>query len=150
MRGWGQEFARTVLAVLALAVADLSAAAAQTLSAVLAKAYHDNPQLNAQRAFVRQTEEQVQVALSGYHPRISATASGGTQYTDGRFRGVDPRRRDRLDGGSVGVTASQTLFDGFRTPNQVEAARGNVEAAREMLRLMTQQILLDATTAYMT
>jgi outer membrane protein len=149
MRGWGQEFARTVLAVLALAVADLSAAAAQTLPAVLAKAYHDNPQLNAQRAFVRQTEEQVQVALSGYHPRISATASGGTQYTEDRFRGVDPRRRDRLDGGSVGVTASQTLFDGFRTPNQVEAARGNVEAAREVLRLMAQQILLDAATAYM-
>ena len=78
-----------MLAVLALVVADIGAAPAQTLPAVLAKAYQSNPQLNAQRAFVRQTEEQVQVALSGYHPRISATASGGPQYTDGQFRGVE-------------------------------------------------------------
>ena len=98
---------------------------------------------------MRQTEEQVQVALSGYLPRINATASGGPQYTDSKFRGAEAHRRDRLNGGSVGVAASQTLFDGFRTPNQVEAARGNVQAAREVLRLMTQQILLDATTAYM-
>jgi outer membrane protein len=149
MRGWGFKFARTMLVVSALVVAGISAVTAQTLPAVLAKAYHDNPQLNAQRALVRQTEEQVQVALSGYHPHISATASGGTEYTDGRFRDAGSRRRDRLDGASVGVTASQTLFDGFRTPNRVEAARGNVDAANEMLRLMTQQILLDAATAFM-
>jgi outer membrane protein len=133
---------------LALAVV-VESAGAETLPAVLGKAYQNNPQLNAQRAFVRQTEEQVQVALAGYYPHISANATGGTQYTDGRFRGVDGRRRDRVDGGSVGIAASQTLFDGFRTPNQVEAARGNVQAAREMLRLLAQQILFDATAAYM-
>jgi outer membrane protein len=123
-------------------------ASAETLPAVLAKAYHSNPQLNAQRAFVRQTQEQVHLALSGYQPRIAATASGGAQYTDSKFRGADSQR-DRLATGSVGVTASQTLFDGFRTPNQVQASEGNVQAAREMLRLLTQQIMLDATTAYM-
>jgi outer membrane protein len=135
-------------ATVALAVI-IGSAGAETLPAVLAKAYQNNPQLNAQRAFVRQTQEQVQVAESGYYPRVNATASGGTQYTDIRFRGVEPHRRDRVDGGSVGVAASQTLFDGFRTPNQVRAAKGNVDAAREMLRLMAQQILLDAATAYM-
>jgi outer membrane protein len=142
-------FGRAMIATLALAVVVVGPAGAETLPAILAKAYQNNPQLNAQRTFVRQTEEQVQLALSGYHPRITATASGGPQYTDSKFRGTESHRRDRLNGGSVGVAASQTLFDGFRTPNQVEAARGNVQAAREMLRLMTQQILLDATTAYM-
>src|SRR5262245_2742456 len=110
-------------------------ASAETLPAVLAKAYHNNPQLNAQRAFVRQPQEQVHLALSGYQPRIAATASGGAQYTDSKFRGADSRR-DRLATGSVGVTASQTLFDGFRTSNQVQASEGNVQAAREMLRLL--------------
>jgi outer membrane protein len=141
-------FGRIVTATLGLVVM-VGSAGAEALPAVLAKAYQNNPQLNAQRAFVRQTQEQVDVALSGYHPRINATASGGTQYTDNRFRGAEPHRRDRVDGGSVGVAASQTLFDGFRTPNQVRAARSNVDAAREVLRLMTQQILLDAATAYM-
>jgi len=136
------------LAMMALTIGG-TGATAETLPGVLAKAFQNNPQLNAQRAFVRQTGEQVNIALSGYQPKISATASGGPQYTDSKFRNVDPRKRDRLHGGSVGVTASQPLFDGFRTPNQVEAAEGNVAAAREVLRVMTQQVLVDATTAYM-
>jgi len=136
-------FAITALAVHA------NGACAETLSGVLAKAYQNNPQLNAQRAFVRQTGEQVNIALSGYQPKISATASGGPQYTDSKFRNVDTRERDRLIGGSVGVAATQPLFDGFRTPNQVQAAEGNVAAAREVLRVMAQQVMVDATTAYM-
>src|SRR6266700_7389940 len=136
-------FAITALAVHA------NGACAETLADVLAKAYQNNPQLNAQRAFVRQTGEQVNIALSGYQHKISATASGGPQYTDSKFRNVDTRERDRLIGGSVGVAATQPLFDGFRTPNQVQAAEGNVAAAREVLRVMAQQVMVDATTAYM-
>src|SRR5215470_19073510 len=139
--------------VIALAITTLlvhgNGAGAETLSAVLAKAYQHNPQLNAQRAFVRQTGEEVNIALSGYQPKISVTASGGPQYTDSKFHNIDPRQRDRLTGGSVGVTASQPLFDGFRTPNQVQAAEGSVAAAREVLRVMEQQVMVDATTAYM-
>jgi outer membrane protein len=136
------------LGLLALAFAR-SDAAAETLADVLTKAYQNNPQLNSQRSYVRQTAEQVNVALSGYQPKVSVTASGGPQYTDSKFSNVATRQRDRLTGGSVGVTATQPLFDGFRTPNQVRAAEGNVAAAREVLRVMTQQVLVDATTAYM-
>src|SRR5207249_11826035 len=49
-----------VLAVMALALD--RTAAAETLPGVLAKAYQNNPQLNAQRAYVRQTGEQVNIA----------------------------------------------------------------------------------------
>jgi outer membrane protein len=132
-----------------LAASEASGAHAETLTAVLAKAFQNNPQLNAQRALVRQTNEQVNAALSGYQPKIAVTASGGPQYTDSKFRNIDPRQRDRLNGGSVGVTATQPLFDGFRTPNQVQAAEGNVAAAREVLRVLAQQVMIDAATAYM-
>ena len=124
-------------------------AAAETLPAVLAKAYQNNPQLNAQRAYVRQTEEQVNVATAGYLPKVEASASTGPRHTDSRFRETSIHKREQLTTSTVGVTASQTLFDGFRTPNQVSAAEGKVRAAREVLRLMTQQILLDAATVYM-
>src|SRR5437867_462871 len=91
------------LALMALAV-DGTDAAAETLLDVLAKAYQSNPQLNAQRAFVRQTSEQVNIAVSGYLPKVSATASAGPQYTDSKFRNVDTtRKRDRLNTASVGV-----------------------------------------------
>ena len=55
---------------------------ADTLKWALIQAYQNNPQLNAQRAAVRATDETVPQALSGYRPRISLTASVGEQYLD--------------------------------------------------------------------
>ncbi len=46
------------------------------------RAYQNNPQLNAQRATVRFTDENVPQALSGYRPKVAVTASAGYQYTD--------------------------------------------------------------------
>src|SRR3954451_2147233 len=55
---------------------------ADTIEAALVRAYQNNPQLNAQRASVRATDENVPQALSGYRPKVSVTASAGYQYTD--------------------------------------------------------------------
>ena len=57
-------------------------ALADTIEAALVRAYQNNPQLNAQRASVRSTDENVPQALSGYRPRVALTASAGYQYTD--------------------------------------------------------------------
>src|ERR1700683_1200100 len=57
-------------------------AAAETIETALAKAYENNPQLNAQRAIVRQSDEGVPTALSGYRPTLSATASVAEQFTN--------------------------------------------------------------------
>src|ERR1700752_4448668 len=57
-------------------------AEAEKIEAALARAYENNPQLNAQRAIVRQTDEGVPQALSGYRPSINASASAGKQYID--------------------------------------------------------------------
>src|ERR1700694_2733663 len=69
-------------AVLLLAFADLAPALADTIEAALVRAYQNNPQLNAQRATVRSTDENVPQALSGYRPRVAVTGSAGYQYTD--------------------------------------------------------------------
>ncbi len=45
----------------------------------LAKAYQTNPQLNAERARQRATDENVPQALAGYRPQILASLSGGLQ-----------------------------------------------------------------------
>ena len=58
------------------------AASADTLKGALTQAYQNNPQLNAQRAAVRATDETVPQALSGYRPRVSLTATAGEQYLD--------------------------------------------------------------------
>ena len=46
-----------------------------TIERALVQAYQNNPQVNAQRAALRATDENVPQALSGYRPKISATGS---------------------------------------------------------------------------
>src|SRR3977135_2209038 len=69
-------------AVLMMAYAGLAPALADTIDAALVRAYQNNPQLNAQRASVRATDENVPQALSGYRPRVALTASAGYQDLD--------------------------------------------------------------------
>ena len=156
-------FWRTPGIALAVCVGALIAtrhpAAAETIEAALARAYQNNPQLNAQRAIVRQTDEGVPAALSGYRPTITANASVGRQYTDTKdaFPPAPPLLGSGLslvDKGlttphSVGITGSQTLLNGEQTANKVRAAESQVSAARETLRVMEQSVLLSAATVYM-
>lgn len=69
-------------AVLLMAYAGITPVLADTIEAALVRAYQNNPQLNAQRAQVRSTDENVPQALSGYRPKVNLTASAGFQYTD--------------------------------------------------------------------
>jgi outer membrane protein len=127
-------------------------ALADTIEAALVRAYQSNPQLNAQRAAVRATDENVPQALSGYRPKVAVTASGGYQYTDAT-QGVPGGLGQSLHGAqapaAVGATVSQTLFDGFQTSNKTRAAEGQVSASREGLRVLEQTVLLAAATIYM-
>ncbi len=127
-------------------------AAADTLLGALAQAYQVNPQLNSQRAIVRQTDEGVPRALSDYRPRVNVTAGVGKQFTS-QETVVGPAliQKDlyRTSPRSIGITAQQTLFNGFQTANRTRAAESNVFAARETLRVIEQTVLLDAATVYM-
>src|ERR1700761_7663748 len=72
----------TAATVLLWALASPLPVLADTIEAALVRAYQNNPQLNAQRAQVRATDENVPQALSGYRPKVSLQASAGYQYTD--------------------------------------------------------------------
>ncbi|MBO0754681.1 MAG: TolC family outer membrane protein [Bradyrhizobiaceae bacterium] len=133
---------------------------AETMESALAKAYQNNPQLNAQRAIVRQTDEGVPQALSGYRPQINANASIGRQFSDTTqvfppipgtplTQGASVEIKGPTTPRSVGVTGTQTLFNGFQTGNRTRAAESQVSAARETLRMMEQSVLLAAATIYM-
>jgi outer membrane protein len=155
MRGL-KVFTRAAASVLLLACVGPVPALADTIDAALVRAYQNNPQLNAQRAQVRFTDENVPQALSGYRPRVAVTASAGTQYTDVETKaGGTPNVlvRSQIHGvnapRSVGATISQTLFNGQQTANRTRAAESQVSAAREGLRVLEQTVLLSAATVYM-
>jgi outer membrane protein len=135
------------------------AARADTLNGALTNAYQNNPQLNSQRAVVRQTDETVPQALSGYKPTVSATASVGEQYSNAVSKTTSalnpngppsyPRTALTYSTQGVGITASQTLYNGFQTANRVRQAESNTSAARETLRVAEQTVLMNAAQAYM-
>ena len=119
-------------------------ATAETIQGALAKAYKNNPDINAARAGLRATDEGVAIAKSGYRPTISGTASvtrtqthvGGTSINTG------------ATASSVGVTFTQSLFDGFTTRNSVKAAEASVYGGREDLTNTEMTILLSAAQIY--
>jgi len=128
---------------------------ADTIEAALIRAYQNNPQLNAQRASVRATDENVPQALSGYRPKVAVTASVGTQYTDSQTNTQVGQRLSEVGLAgtnaprSVGATVTQTLFNGGQTANRTRAAESQVSAAREGLRVLEQTVLFSAATVYM-
>ena len=120
-------------------------AAAETLRQALAAAYKFNPRLDAERARLRATDEEVPRAKSGYRPSITGSADVGYQRTEtkpstGGASETHPK--------GYGVTATQPIFSGFRTVNSVRAAEATVRAGRESLRIVEQSVLLEAVTAY--
>jgi outer membrane protein len=142
------------IAAFALAYGFAHSASAETIESSLVRAYQNNPQLNAQRASVRATDESVPRALSGYRPRITATASVGEQYLDTlqRTPGTIPSYTDLRGQNApraVGAQVTQNVFNGFVTSNTVRQAESQVSGAREGLRVLEQTVLLSAATFYM-
>ena len=124
-----------------------TAAWAESLPEALAKAYQTNPQLNAERARQRATDENVPQALAGYRPQIIASLSAGLQAV----RDLLPSnivQSANLKPWQIGLTVTQTLFNGFKTANSVRVAELQVQSGREALRNVGQGVLLDAVTAY--
>ena len=137
------------VAVLLMASFGPSAALADTIEAALVRAYQNNPQLNAQRAQVRATDENVPQALSGYRPRVAITGSAGYQYTDLLTQQGGTAIHGTQVPRSVGATVTQTLYNGQQTANRTRAAEGQVSGAREALRALEQAVLLSGATIYM-
>ncbi|HEX3859496.1 MAG TPA: TolC family protein, partial [Pseudolabrys sp.] len=150
--GWTGLFAVALIACILLAVpGGMSQARAETLESALMQAYQNNPTLNSQRASVRATDEGVPQALSGYRPRVSITASGGEQSISSTQKVVtsttplnSPATYFTQSGMNApygaGITATQTIFNGFQTANKTRQAESLVSVARETLRINEQVV----------
>jgi outer membrane protein len=122
-------------------------ARAETVSDALVRAYQSNPALNGERARQRATDENVPQALAGYRPQVTATLGYGLQavrnlLVDNTVLGATLRPW------TIGITVTQTLYNGNRTANNVRIAETQVRAGREALRNVGQGVLLDGVIAY--
>ncbi|WP_419814273.1 TolC family outer membrane protein [Glacieibacterium sp.] len=126
--------------VAALAIALLAQPAlADTLSGAIASAYETNPDLAAQRAVVRQVDEQVPQALSFGRPTVDVSVSE-------QQNGLDFADNGRTS--AVGLSINQSLYRGGRTRSATNAADARVLAARSRLRATENTVILNTVTAY--
>lgn len=132
------------LATLVAAVAVAVPARAQSLEEALSITYSTSPTLQAQRALLRETNEQVPQALAGSRPFVQGTGSVGAQYLD-----TDPGGSDTINPASLGISINQPIYRGGRTESELERAEFNIQAQRANLVTTEQQVLLDAVAAYL-
>jgi outer membrane protein len=138
---------RLLLAGSALVVANLALAGgtqAMTLQEALAAAYNNNPTLLAQRARLRESDEGVPQALSGWRPTVQFTGSAGVarnEITGNPERTLTPRTLD--------LNVTQPLYSGGRTAAATSQAENTVRATRALTLATEQQIMLSAVTSYL-
>ncbi|MGL4290241.1 MAG: TolC family outer membrane protein [Phreatobacter sp.] len=121
-----------------------------SLAAAFQRAFRTNPDILAQRASVRATQEAIPQARAGLLPQVSATTYAGVlsarsllSGTPNTFQSVNLYQR------GVALTATQTLFDGWRTQNSVLQAQSQVGSQREQMRAIEQSVMLDVATTYL-
>lgn len=134
-----------VIGVLAAVLALPSLATAENITDAMSAAYNTNPDLGAQRARLRQADENVAQALSNWRPQIRVTG----EYGRGWFRNntsVLQWQRLKPKAGQVEIT--QPIFRGGRTVAETRATDQEVLAERQTLHAQEQTVLLAAVTAY--
>lgn len=140
--------ALTVLAAIAVPAAASGGAQALTMEEALARAYEANPELEAERAALRATDEGVPQALSGWRPQVSVSGSAGRSHVESKFNEVSSRTETDLSPRSISLDISQPLYRGGRTMAAVDRAKAQVQAARARLIAVEQSVLLRVATAF--
>ena len=132
----------SLLVALGLTLWGSAPGAAQTLEEALVATYLTNPDLAAQRAALRATDELVPQALSDWRPTVAV--DGDAIATD-----VD----NSENGGSFNTTRGaigldQQIYSGGETVANTTRAENLVRSERARLVAFEQQVLLDAVTVY--
>ncbi len=127
----------------------IALAQSETLMSAWADAYNLNPSLQAQRAQLRATDEQVSQALSHWRPSIEATGNVGRNWQ--RVPGLDVFGDGHFasEEHGAGIQLTQPLFRGFRTLEETEAAKKQVMEGRAKLEHAEQQLFIDTATAFL-
>ena len=140
---------RSLLVSSALVAVGMTHVHAETLNEALAAAYNSNPTLQAERAGLMATGENIRQAQAGWLPTVTLQGSVATQDFTGKDD--DPLTADvdtstaPLSGAAI---VSLPVFRGGQTYYGTKAARAQTRAAEDNLRSVEQQVLLDGVTAY--
>ena len=135
-------------AIVAL-VAGAPGARADTLEEALVSAYNTNPQLLAERANVRATDEGVPQALAGWRPTVQFTGSAGAE----RIENTPPApptapAHATFQPKTVDLNVTQPIYQGGQTVAKTAAAEQAIEAERARNAATESLIFFDVIQSY--
>ncbi len=148
------------LAGLVLSAAPALAAPPATLADALVDAYYNNPTLQQQRAALRQADEEVPAALSGWRPTVTLDGQYGRVTGSEKYGSTsyDPTTQQYVTNSTkvpengtekVGqVTLTQPIYSGGKVTSQTRQAKNDVYAARAQLFSQEQTVFLNVVQAY--
>jgi outer membrane protein len=116
----------------------------ETLREAMAKAYNTNPDIGAERANLRATDENVPIARAAGLPGLSSNSSYSESVQDTAPSVASPGRSAR-----AGLDLSVPIFNGGAVRNSVRAAETRVEAGRANLRGAEADLFTSVVAAYM-
>jgi outer membrane protein len=121
---------------------------AQTLTQALAQTYNTNPQLLAQRALLRATDEQMPQALSGWRPTVNFTGQvGGTRASVA----TPPiaTAYSTFYQNSLNLQVTQPIYSGGRTLAQARQAVDTIESTRAQTLAVETTVFQAVAQAYL-
>jgi outer membrane protein len=121
---------------------------AQTLTQALAETYNTNPQLLAQRALLRATDEQVPQALSFWRPTVNFAGQVGFS-TNSLEEPLIGRRHILLRPDLLQFQANQPIYRGGRTEAQTRQAINTVESTRAQTLAVETAVFQAVAMAYL-
>jgi TolC family type I secretion outer membrane protein len=131
---------------------------AQTLTDALAEAYNTNPQLLAQRALLRSTDEQVPQALSFWRPQVTFTGQVGIATSSleahpgaaAQAAGITRSVNHAITRPNViQFQAAQPIYRGGRTVAQTRQAINTVESTRALTLAVETTVFQAVAMAYL-
>ena len=135
-------------AVMAAAVLAATPASAQTLTEAFAYTYNNNPQILAQRALLRATDDQVPQALANWRPTVTLTGTAGFERagiaargSSTQFSSFEPRAAD--------LRITQPLYRGGRTEAQTRQAINTVQSTRAQTLGVETQVFQSVAQTYL-
>jgi outer membrane protein len=129
-------------------------AVAETLAEAMAAALQHHPTLRAEQARKNAARAGIDIARSGYYPRVTASgdigAASGSRGLNAGESGGGLSRIDDDFGARWGysLAAEMPLYDGSRTRSAVAEATSGTEAASAQVLAAEQSVLLEAAIVF--
>lgn len=137
-----------VIACLLFSAGPLNADEVLTWDDCILEAKNNNPDLISAVESVNQQKADKAITASALYPQVDATLGASTAKTTTTSSTTGVKTSSTTDSYSYGASATQLIFDGLKTVNNIKAASENIKSAQQNYRFTSSEVRLNLRTAF--